>query len=100
MADLRSPKVLYLKGALFVVLGGMASGLLLWEHPSVKTALLLALAVWGFSRAYYFAFYVIQHYIDDTFRYSGLWSFLKYALRAGNANRPEAAPPETPGGQG
>ncbi|HTI52332.1 MAG TPA: hypothetical protein VL475_15320, partial [Planctomycetaceae bacterium] len=63
MADLRSPKVLYLKGALFVVLGALSSGLLLWEHPTLKTALLLALAVWGFSRAYYFAFYVIQHYI-------------------------------------
>jgi hypothetical protein len=92
VADLRSSKVLYLKGALFVVLGGMASGLLLWEHPTLKTALLLCLAVWGFARAYYFAFYVIQHYIDGTFRYSGLWAFLKYIVRSRDASPPPRGP--------
>jgi positive regulator of sigma E activity len=53
MADLRSPRLLYLKGLLFLVLGCMSATLLLIEHPSVKVALLLGLAVWAFARAYY-----------------------------------------------
>jgi hypothetical protein len=80
MADIKSPKLLYLKGVLMLVVGLMASGLLIAEHPSVKVAFLLALAVWGFARAYYFAFYVIEHYIDSSYRFAGLWDFVRYAF--------------------
>jgi hypothetical protein len=34
------------------------------------------------ARAYYFAFYVIQHYVDPGYRFSGLFSFLRYFLRS------------------
>jgi hypothetical protein len=81
VADIRSPKVLYFKGALFLVLGILASGILLAEHPDLKFTALLILAIWGFARAYYFAFYVIEHYVDPAFKYSGLWDFARYALR-------------------
>jgi hypothetical protein len=81
MADIRSPTLMYVKGGLFLVLGALAAGLLLWEHPDLKTAALLALAVWAFSRAYYFAFYVIEHYIDGRFHYAGLLSFARYVVR-------------------
>jgi hypothetical protein len=81
MADLRSPRLLYLKAGLLLAVGLLASGLLIAEHPSWKVALLLALAVWGFARAYYFAFYVIEHYIDSSRKYAGLVDFLQYALR-------------------
>src|SRR5437899_12245421 len=36
----------------------------------------LALAIWCFCRFYYFAFYVIEHYVDPAYRFSGLWSFV------------------------
>ena len=81
--DLRDPRLLYLKGALFLALGVLASGLLLWEHPSSRVALLLSLAVWAFARAYYFAFYVIEHYVDPSYRFAGLGSFVRYVLRRG-----------------
>jgi hypothetical protein len=81
MADLRSPGLLYVKGLLFLAVGVAASSLLLLEHPSARVALLLALAVWAFARAYYFAFYVVEHYIDGRYRFSGLWSFSRYLLR-------------------
>lgn len=81
MADLRDPRVIYLKGFLFLVSGVLASGLLLAEHPSLKTAALLAVAVWAFARAYYFAFYVIEHYLDPGYRYAGLLSFARYLAR-------------------
>ena len=81
MGDIRSPRLLYIKGALFLGLGLMASAILLIENPSVRTAALLAVAVWGFARAYYFAFYVVEHYIDGDYRFAGLLSFVRYLLR-------------------
>jgi len=79
--DIKNPKLLYVKGLLFVVIGVLASVLLLIDHPSWRTAILLAAAVWGFARAYYFAFYVIEKYIDPGFRFAGLSSFARYILR-------------------
>jgi hypothetical protein len=84
MADLKNPKVIYFKGFLFLALGCLAAGLLAWETWSIKTTVLLVLAIWGFCRAYYFAFYVIQYYVDASFRFSGLWSFARYLARRRN----------------
>lgn len=81
MADLRNPKIIIAKGFLFLFCGLLASGILLLENPSWRVALLLAIAVWGFARFYYFAFYVIQNYVDDGYRFAGLWSFVRYMLR-------------------
>jgi hypothetical protein len=81
MAEIRSPRLLYLKGGLLLAVGLLASALLIAEHPTWKVALLLALAVWGLARAYYFAFYVIEHYVDESYKYSGLLDFLRYALK-------------------
>jgi hypothetical protein len=85
VADVRSPRVLYFKGGLFFFLGILASGILLAAHPDLKTAALLLLAIWGFARAYYFAFYVIEHYVDPAFKFSGLWEFARYAIRNAKA---------------
>ena len=81
MTDIKSPTLLYFKGLLFVVLGLVAVTLILWQHPSWYLAGLLAIAIWSFCRAYYFAFYVIQHYIDPEYRFAGLLSFTRYLLR-------------------
>jgi hypothetical protein len=81
MGDLKNTKLIYLKGFLFLLIGLSASALLLIEAPRLKVALLLGLAVWGFARAYYFAFYVIEHYVDDGYKFAGLWSFVRYVLR-------------------
>ena len=34
--------------------------------------------VWCFARAYDFAFYVIGHYVDPSFKFAGLGSFVRY----------------------
>jgi hypothetical protein len=81
MADLRNPKVIIAKGFLFLFCGILASGILLLESPSWRVAILLAIAIWGFSRFYYFAFYVIEHYVDDGYRFAGLWSCAWYLWR-------------------
>ncbi len=57
------------------------------EHPTWKVAVLLAIAVWCFARAYCFAFYVIEHYVDGQFTYSGLFDFLRYQLRRRGGRR-------------
>ena len=79
--DLTNPKLIYLKGVLFLLTGVIACGIILLEYPSFKLAFLLALAIWCFARAYYFAFYVIQHYVDPGYRFAGLLSFLRYLLQ-------------------
>jgi len=81
VTDITNPRLLWIKGILFVAIGVVASVLLLIESPSLQVGVLLALAVWAFCRAYYFAFYVVEHYADPGFRFSGLWAFLGYALR-------------------
>ena len=80
MKDLTNPNRLKLKGILFLLVGIIGAGLLIWEHPTWKVALLLAVSVWGFCRFYYFAFYVIEKYVDPSYRFSGLWSFARYLL--------------------
>jgi hypothetical protein len=81
MKDLRSPKLMWLKGALFLILGLTSAGLLWAEMPTLKSALLLVLVIWAFCRAYYFAFYVLEKYIDPQFRFAGLGSLLVYLFR-------------------
>lgn len=88
MKDLTDPRWIKFKGLLFLLLGVMSAGVLLLEHPDLKTAILLAVTVWCFCRAYYFAFYVIEHYVDPAFRFSGLWSFARYLMTRRQDRRP------------
>jgi hypothetical protein len=78
MKDLTHPGWIKLKGILFLLVGVLSAVLLWLEEPTLKTALLLALSIWCFCRFYYFAFYVIEHYVDPGYRFSGLGSFLGY----------------------
>ena len=69
--DIRSKNLLMAKGALFVLLAAAAGGLLILRSPGWDIFALLAICVWASCRAYYFAFYVIEHYVDREFRFSG-----------------------------
>jgi hypothetical protein len=80
MGDLKSAKLIYLKGALFLVGGILSALILILESPHLRTAALLILSIWCFARFYYFAFYVIEHYVDRQFRFAGLWAFVRYML--------------------
>lgn len=84
MADLKNKKVIYLKGFLFLFGGLLASSLLILECPTFKVILLLTIAIWCFARAYYFAFYVIEHYVDGTYKFAGLGSFVQYLFARKN----------------
>ncbi len=80
MTDITNARLLYFKALLFLLGGVLASAIILLDHPDWKLAALLALTVWCFARAYYFAFYVIEHYVDDGYEFAGLGSFLRYLL--------------------
>lgn len=79
--DLRNPVAIWGKALLFLGLGLSAAALIILQNPSLRIAVLLAIVIWAFCRAYYFAFYVIEHYLDPGYRFSGLGSFLAYLYR-------------------
>ena len=89
MRDLQSGRLMWVKAVLFLVIGGVSSALILMQCPEWRTGLLLGLAVWSFCRAYYFAFYVIEHYVDPSFRYSGLFSMVRYIWKRKAVDRKE-----------
>src|SRR5690349_15399919 len=77
LGDITSPRLLVVKGVLFVVLGALASmlmaigvvaGLEWWTVLIVH-----AVAVWAWCRAYYFAFYVLERYAGAG-PYAGVWA--------------------------
>ena len=80
LGDLKDARWIIAKGLMFLLAGVMASGLLLVEIPTLRATVLLGLAVWCFCRFYYFAFYVIEHYIDSSYKYAGLWSAVVYLI--------------------
>jgi len=81
MKDLSNPFWIKLKGILFLIVGIITALLLFLDNPKWQTAGLLALAIWSFCRFYYFAFYVIERYVDSSYKFSGLFSFAKYLFR-------------------
>ncbi len=88
MKDLTSPGWIKLKGVLFLLIGLLSAALLVLDQPTLKGTLLLALTIWCFCRFYYFAFYVIEHYVDPGYRFSGLWSFVRYLVSTRRSQKP------------
>jgi hypothetical protein len=84
MKDLTDARWIKLKGILFLIIGLLAATLLVLEHPSWRVVVFLAISIWCFCRFYYFAFYVIEKYVDSKYRFSGLWSFVWYLLKRKN----------------
>jgi hypothetical protein len=81
MKDLSNPFWIKLNGLLFLLIGIAAVVLLFLDSPTLKTVILLTLAVWSFCRFYYFAFYVIEKYVDPGYKFSGLISFARYLFQ-------------------
>ena len=88
MADLKNPRVIYLKGFLFLLLAIISCGLILYEFWNPRLVLLLAIAIWSSARFYYFTFYVIEHYVDPSYKFAGLGSFVMYLFRGRSGPAP------------
>jgi hypothetical protein len=76
MTDLKSKRLIVAKGIMFAGIVLATAALILIEIPSLKLAALLTLLVWASCRFYYFLFYVLEHYVDRTMRYAGLFDLL------------------------
>ena len=81
MQNLLRPRWMAIKAALFVVIALLAGLCVIRRDPTWTTAGCVVAIAWASSRAYYFAFYVIGHYVDPAFRFAGLIDFARWALR-------------------
>ncbi|MFZ2655072.1 MAG: hypothetical protein WAX69_09135 [Victivallales bacterium] len=78
--DLKSKRLIYLKGFLFLAIGIAGTAFIIMLHPDWRTAVLLAITIWAFCRFYYFCFYVIEKYVDGKYKFAGLLDFVSYLL--------------------
>jgi hypothetical protein len=85
--DLESKSAIYFKAILFIVVLILSTIINLSETRLEYRIASLALAVWSVCRLYYFMFYVIENYVDKTYRFSGIYSFLRYLLKKDNSGR-------------
>ena len=81
MGDLKSARLIYLKGFLFLFGTIVSTALLIAEKPTLKVSFLVLIAVWFAARFYYFVFYVIEHYVDSEYKFAGIWAFIQYLYR-------------------
>ena len=69
------------QGCLFLGILIVSTALILIYSFSWRVLILLCLVIWSAARVYYFMFYVIEKYVDPTFKFSGILSFLLYVMR-------------------
>jgi len=87
MTDLQSKPWIVAKGIMFLAIAVISAALVLIQTPTLRVAFLLALLVWGACRFYYFLFYVLEHYVDPSMRYAGLWDLLRGRRRRRDDDR-------------
>jgi hypothetical protein len=87
--DIKSSRLLYIKAFLFLSLGLGSAACLIMRQPDWQTIFLVLAAVWGFSRFYFFAFYVLENYIDDDYKFSSLSHFFVYIMRKKKDDEPK-----------
>lgn len=87
MVEITSLRWLIVKAALFVLLGTMAAILILASSARLSTAVLLAVCIWAFARAYYFFFYVLGHYVDPKFNFSGMLAAFRWLMSRRSKSR-------------
>ena len=61
---------------MFALIALMTAAMLFLDKPSLRSAILLGLLVWASCRFYYFLFYVLEHYVDSSMRYAGIFDLL------------------------
>lgn len=81
MNNMLTPRWMLVKAVLFLVLATIAGGFLVWQNPTWTTATCVGVVAWACSRAYYSAFYVIERYVDPSFRFAGLGSAVAWLWR-------------------
>jgi hypothetical protein len=76
--DLTNPRWMYLKALLFLVILVISFITLIFENDIGCRVMFAVLLVWSSARLYYFMFYVIEKYVDSSYKFSSVLSFLAY----------------------
>jgi hypothetical protein len=85
--DIKSKRLLHMKGLLFLLLGLLAAGLLLFQSQNFRTLLLLLITIWAFCRFYYYLFYVLEKYIGRDQKYAGVLDALTFIVKSSQTKR-------------
>ena len=56
---------------------------------SALPVFLILVLMWATARLYYFAFYVLQHWVDPDYRFVSVWSCAAYLLRRARSRAPD-----------
>ena len=72
---------MYLKAGLFLVMGLLCAGAIFAQNPEILTLALLVIMVWSFCRLYYFFFYVIEKYIDSSYKFDSMHSAIIFLIK-------------------
>ena len=78
--DIKNPKLIYLKGILFLLILVISVNFILIKTKSWIISFLLLLVIWSSARFYYFMFYVIENYVNSSYKFRGIWHFLTYLI--------------------
>ena len=78
--DIKSKRLILIKGFLFLGLGIFALAILALDTQAVRPVALALIAIWAFCRFYYFMFYCIEKYVDPSYKFTGITSFVLYLL--------------------
>ena len=79
--DLKSKQAIYLKAILFIVILIISVILNIITDELKIRIFSIILIVWSSARIYYFMFYVIENYVDKEFKFSSIYSFVKYLFK-------------------
>lgn len=81
MTDIKSKRIIVLKGLLFMLVAAASGAALIANSPSFTVAALVLILIWASARSYYFLFYVLEKYVDSSLKYAGLLGLLKSIRR-------------------
>ncbi len=81
MGDLKSKKLIILKGILFLGIGLLSGGYILVISPDIRVLALLGVCIWAFCRFYYFLFYVLEKYVGIEGKYAGIGDLVRRLIR-------------------
>lgn len=79
--DLQDARWIHIKGWLFLAVAALAAAAVLIPAFSWQNLLLMSIALWAACRWYYYMFYVVEKYVDPSYRFAGLGDFLRYLLK-------------------
>lgn len=92
--DITSPRIMVLKASLFAAAASLACVALAMRQASLRDGLISTLVfvvgAWCLCRSYYFAFYVIERYCDPGYKYAGVLSAARWAMKR-RGDQPRAA---------